>query len=300
MNSQGVKDEKYLDQLLQDDSYVAQIKLDGMRAVVHITSSGLRIFSRSAGVADPSRPLEKTSSLPHLASLVFPELVGTVLDCEILIPGKDSAELAGTVHRKELSQDNTKVMLFVFDCIQICGKKITDKTLRHRLSELLSISHKLQSEFITILPFASTTSQKRKLYNKVQANGGEGIMLKNLNATYLEGGRPSGNWYKAKKSASYDCVITGFSLGKGKYNTQIGAVRFGQYVNGKLTELGQASGMNDEERFLMSRFQDQYIGKVVTIKGMERLKSGAIRHPQYVGLRKDKQPKDCIYYKGEQ
>ncbi len=300
MNSQGVKDEKHLDQLLQDDSYVAQIKLDGMRAVVHITSSGLRIFSRSAGVADPSRPLEKTSSLPHLASIVFPELVGTVLDCEILATGKDSAELAGLVHRKEVDSDNTKVKLFVFDILSVSGKKITDKTLRHRLSELLSISHKLQSEFITILPFASTSAQKRKLYNKVQANGGEGIMLKNLNATYLEGGRPANNWYKAKKSASYDCVITGFSLGKGKYNTQIGAVKFGQYVNGKLIELGQASGMNDEERLLMSRFQDQYIGKVVTIKGMERLKSGAIRHPQYVGLRKDKQPKDCVWYRGEQ
>lgn len=300
MNAQGVKDEKHLDQLLQDDNYVAQVKLDGMRAVVHITSSGLRIFSRSAGVADPSCPLEKTSSLPHLALLVFPELVGTVLDCEILIPGKDSAELAGTVHRKELSQDNTKVMLFVFDCLQRNGISLRNKTLRHRLSELLTISNKLQSEFISILPFASTTTQKRKLYDKVQASGGEGIMLKNLNATYLEGGRPANNWYKAKKSASYDCVITGFSLGKGKYNTQIGAVKFGQYVNGKLTELGQASGMNDEERLLMSRFQEQYIGKVVTVKGMERLKSGAIRHPQYVGLRKDKQPKDCIFYKGEQ
>ena len=110
MNSQGVKDEKHLDQLLQDDSYVAQIKLDGMRAVVHVTSSGLRIFSRSAGVADPSRPLEKTSSLPHLAALVFPELVGTVLDCEILAPGKDSAELAGLINRKEIDSDNTKVI----------------------------------------------------------------------------------------------------------------------------------------------------------------------------------------------
>lgn len=300
MNAQGVKDESHLIQLLQDDNYIAQIKLDGMRAVVHVTENGLRIFSRSSGVGDPTRPLEKTSSLPHLAKLKLPELVGTVLDCEILIPGKDSAELAGTVHRKELSQDNTKVMLFVFDCLQRNGISLRGKTLRHRLSELLSISHKLQSEFITILPFATTTAQKRKLYDKVQANGGEGIMLKNLNATYLEGGRPTNNWYKAKKCASYDCVITGFSLGKGKYNTQIGAVKFGQYMNGKLTELGQASGMNDEERLLMSRFQDQYIGKVVTIKGMERLKSGAIRHPQYVGLRKDKQPKDCIYYKGEQ
>jgi ATP-dependent DNA ligase len=300
MNAQGVKDEKHLDQLLQDDSYVTQIKLDGMRAVVHVTSSGLRIFSRSAGVADPSRPLEKTASLPHLASLVFPELVGTVLDCEILIPGKDSAELAGTILRKELNQDNTKVKLFVFDCLQIQGERLTDKPLRFRLNALMSYAHKLSSQHIIILPYFNTTATKRNLYKNVFAGNGEGIMLKNLNATYLEGGRPSGNWYKAKKSASYDCVITGFSLGKGKYNTQIGAVKFGQYVNGKLTELGQASGMNDEERLLMSRFQDQYIGKVITIKGMERLKSGAIRHPQYVALRKDKQPKDCVYYKGEQ
>ncbi len=300
MNAQGVKDEKHLNQLLQDSNYIAQIKLDGMRAIVHVTETGLRIYSRSAGVADPTCPLEKTSSLPHLAALKFPELVGTVLDCEILIPGKDSAELAGTVHRKELNQDNTKVKLFVFDCLQHNGISLRDKSLRHRISELLLFSHTLQSEFISILSFANTTAQKQKLYAKVIASGGEGIMLKNMNATYLEGARPANNWYKAKKSASYDCVVMGFSTGKGKYNTQIGAVKFGQYVNGKLIELGQASGMNDEERLLMSRFQDQYIGKVVTIKGMERLKSGAIRHPQFVGLRKDKQPKDCIYYRGEQ
>ncbi|MFA5833950.1 MAG: hypothetical protein WDA22_10795 [Bacteroidota bacterium] len=300
MNAQGVKDEKHLDQLLRDDNYVAQIKLDGMRAVVHVTAKGLRVFSRSAGVADPTHPLEKTASLPHLASLVFPELVGTVLDCEILAPGKDSAEIAGLVHRKENSDESNEVKIFVFDCLMINGKKITDKSFQARFGYLLSISYKLQCDHISILPFASSPLQKRKLYESVIASGGEGIMLKNLNATYLEGGRPANNWYKAKKSATYDCVITGFSLGKGKYNTQIGAVKFGQYVNGKLTELGQASGMSDEERLLMSRCQDQYIGKVVTIKGMERLKSGAIRHPQYGGLRKEKQPKDCVWYRGEQ
>ena len=49
-------------------SYIAQEKLDGMRAIVHITKQGLRIFSRSAGVEDPTQPLEKTSALPHLAT----------------------------------------------------------------------------------------------------------------------------------------------------------------------------------------------------------------------------------------
>ena len=300
MNSQGIKNSDHLNILLDSSDYIAQIKLDGMRAIVHVTQDGLRIFSRSAGVADPTRPLEKTTSLPHLAMLKFPELVGTVLDCEILVSGKDSAELSGMIHRKDAAADNTKVKLFVFDILMLNGKKITDRSLRYRLSELLSISNKIQSEHIVILPYSTTPFQKRKLYERVIATGCEGIMLKRLDAPYREGERPANTWFKAKKSASYDCVITGFSLGKGKYNTQIGAVKFGQYVNGKLTGLGQASGMNDEERLLMSRFPEQYIGKVVTIKGMERLKSGAIRHPQYVGLRKDKQPKDCIYYKGEQ
>jgi ATP-dependent DNA ligase len=286
--------------LLDSPDYVVQVKLDGMRAIVHITSDGLRIFSRSAGVADPSKPFEKTSSLPHIASLKYPELVGTVLDCEILVPGKDSAELSGMVNRKDQTNDSNAVKIFVFDCLIINGKKITDKSFQARFGYLLSISYKLQCEHISILPFASSPLQKRKLYETVIASGGEGIMLKRLDAKYVEGERPSNNWYKAKKSATYDCVVMGFSTGKGKYNTQIGAVKFGQYVEGKLIELGQTSGMTDNIRRDMSINPNKYLGKVVTIKGMERLKSGAIRHPQFGGMRIDKHPLQCIWYRGEQ
>jgi ATP-dependent DNA ligase len=92
----------------------------------------------------------------------------------------------------------------------------------------------------------------------------------------------------------------GFTSGKGKYNTQIGAVRFGQYVNGKLVELGQASGMTDGVRAQMTEHPSRWVGMVVVIKGMERLKSGAIRHPQFVAIRADKYQQDCIYRKDEQ
>ena len=82
MNAQGVKNEAHFQQLMEDPRYLCQEKLDGMRAIVHITADGLRIFSRSAGVNDPTRPLEKTSSLPHLARLQFPKLSGTILDAK--------------------------------------------------------------------------------------------------------------------------------------------------------------------------------------------------------------------------
>jgi hypothetical protein len=66
---------------------------------------------------DPTQPLEKTDALPHLASLQFPFLAGTVLDCEILVPGKDSATTAGTVNRKDTNGDSRRVKMFVFDVI---------------------------------------------------------------------------------------------------------------------------------------------------------------------------------------
>jgi ATP-dependent DNA ligase len=303
MNCQGVKNEAHLKQLLNDDNFIAQEKLDGMRAIVHITPSGLRIFSRSAGVADPTRPLEKTSALPHLAALQFPEMVGTILDCEILARGMDSAQLSGTIHKKDVS-DNRTVNLFVFDILSIKGTDLTNRTLLQRLSWLQTIRKKIVSPYIIFLPWANTSKDKQELYQHIIQNNGEGVVLKNLYSTYIQGARPSDNWYKAKKSMTIDAIVIGFTIGKGRYNTKIGAVRFGQYVNTPegwiLKELGQVSGMKDIERQDMSLHPQKYIGRVVVIKGMERLKSGAIRHCQFVALRSDKNPNQCRWYEGEQ
>jgi ATP-dependent DNA ligase len=300
MNAQGVRDDAHLQALLDDPRYLAQEKLDGMRAIVHITRSGLRIFSRSAGVEDPTRPLEKTSALPHLAALSFPDLSDTILDCEILAPGIDSATLSGTVHRKNGNGDCSTVHLFVFDILTFGDRDLSALTLEERLGHLVTLQRQLQSEYIHFLPWARTSTDKRHLYESVLANGGEGIMLKRLDECYVQGGRPANNWYKAKKSSTFDSVVMGFTHGKGKYNDTVGAVVFGQYIDGRLTELGQASGMTDRIRKQMGSNPEAFIGKVVLIQGMERLKSGAIRHPRFIAMRSDKIPTECIWYQGEQ
>jgi ATP-dependent DNA ligase len=304
MNAQGVRNQEHLEQLLSDNNYVAQEKLDGMRAVVHVTSSGLRIFSRSAGVNDPTSPLEKTTALPHLAALKFPGMESTILDCEILASGMDSAQLSGAIHKNEVSDDNRLVKLYVFDILRFLGKDLTEKTLHERLGFLLTAKTRIYSKHIIYLPYAFSTKEKQELHQSIIAKNKEGIMLKRLNASYVLGGRPANNWYKRKKSMNIDAVILGFTTGKGKYNTQIGAVRFGQYVKTPkgwiLKELGQASGFSDIQRKEFSSHPERYIGKVLTIKGMERLKSGAIRHPIFVEIRSDKNPKQCRWYEGEQ
>ena len=297
MNAQGVGRGNQVAKLLADSRYIAQEKLDGMRAVVHITRSGLRIFSRNAGVNDPKRPLEKTSSLPHLASIKIAKLVGTILDCELLAPGADSASIAGRVN----SGDNSHtVHLYVFDVLAFCGIETTFSALSKRLILLNSITPIISSEFVHVLPWAESTLAKTTLYKEVMDSKSEGLMFKNLHASYEKGARPRDNWIKFKKEASFDCVVMGFTTGKGKYNTHIGAVRFGQYVDGKLVELGQASGMTDEIRREMTISPGAYLDKVITIRGQERLKSGAIRHPRFIGLNTTKRPQECIWYPGEQ
>lgn len=299
MNAVGVKDDGQLDRLLDDPAFIAQEKLDGIRAIVHVTKDGLRIFSRSAGVADPTRPLEKTSALPHLAAIQLPGLSGTILDSEILLPGEDSATLAGTVHRKDGNGQNHLVKIFVFDILRYRHVNMMNKFYDDRLIILDEIQTQLSSPHIVVLPVADTSKSKRALYDNVLKSGGEGIILKRLDTYYYPAARPTNNWYKAKRSATFDCVVIGFTRGMGKFNSRIGAVRFGQYINGTLVELGQCSGMTDAIRTDMSANPDTWIGRVVTIKGMERLKSGAIRHPQYDRIRFDKQPEECIWYQGE-
>jgi len=298
MNAQGVRDGDHVEELFKDDNYIAQEKLDGMRAVVHITDKGLRIFSRSAGVADNTRPLEKTQSLPHLKDLVVNGMEGCVLDAELLVLGSDSAQIAGAVNSKE---GTDRATLCVFDLLVMHGVSMMDTKLSVRLGMLASLApYLLGLDHIVVVPWYQKEMDKRSLLDTMFANGKEGIMFKNMAATYCQGGRPANNWYKCKKSATYDVIIMGFTEGQGKFVNGIGAVVFGQYLNGVLTEMGQTSGMTDDIREAMSDDREMWLGQVMKVGGMERLKSGAIRHPRYLGIVEDKKAEDCIYSPTEQ
>jgi len=295
MAANGIKEAEAA-RFITAGNYIAQEKLDGMRATIHVTATGLRIFSRSAGVADPTKPLEKTASIPHLAALRYPDLVGSILDCELLVPGLDAAGIAGEINSRFGAK---KAQAYVFDLISLRGKKLNNVGLETRINYLRQADPN-HSEYITLLPYATSTDEKRALYDRIMNGKGEGIMFKNSTGSYVEGGRPIGNWFKLKKSITVDCIIVGFTRGEGKYNNSIGAVRFGQFINGKLTEIGQASGMTDALRDQFAANPDAYIGRVITIKGQERLKSGAIRHCQWSGFNIQKQPQDCVWYPNEQ
>lgn len=84
------------------------------------------------------------------------------------------------------------------------------------------------------------------------------------------------------------------------FNDWIGAVKFGKYdKDGNLVELGECSGLTDELRKDMSENPDKYIGQAIEIGAMERTKDGFYRHPQFIRMRPDKNPSECVLEEDE-
>jgi ATP-dependent DNA ligase len=132
----------------------------------------------------------------------------------------------------------------------------------------------------------------KALLATVRARGGEGIVLKDMSKPYYEG------WTKAKNIETHDCVITGFEMStEGKYAKKnwIGAIKIGQYKNGKLVPVGKCSGMTDAFRKELSENKQKFIGHCIEIETQTRLPSGLFRHGRFNRMRHDKNPKDCAF-----
>jgi len=70
--------------------------------------------------------------------------------------------------------------------------------------------------------------------------GIEGWVLKNSNYQ---------DWWKVKPQKTIDCIVTGFKDGNGKYLGGVGALKVSAYINGRLVEIANVSGMSDDVRW---------------------------------------------------
>jgi ATP-dependent DNA ligase len=100
-----------------------------------------------------------------------------------------------------------------------------------------------------------------------------------------------GNYYKLSNLSDDIIPVT-----KYHYKGWIGSIKFGEYENDVLVERGNISGMDESLRAEISANPESYIGKVVEVDGMERIKkTKAIRQPVFKRFRDDKLPEECIY-----
>jgi bifunctional non-homologous end joining protein LigD len=140
------------------------------------------------------------------------------------------------------------------------------------------------------------------------ACGQEGLILKNLDQKYPFGER---QWLKYKCTQEQEFVVLGYTSPTGK-RTHLGALLVGYYNDAgdiqyagrvgtgysdrTLAELGpKLQALGPGESFAKVKGSTWVEPKLVAqVKFMNWTKDGKLRHPSFVSLRDDKQPRDVV------
>jgi len=275
-----------LEKLMDDPKYIAEVKLDGYRAIFEDGEFYSRLGNQLG------------DKVPHLVSLL--SKYNIILDGELCLPSatsnsSDVTRILGSLPEKAVARQEElgKLRYVIFDVLELGYAVMTGLTWAQR-RETLRRWFTCVSD-IEGIELSEVYEDKRGLLASVEASGGEGIMLKNVDSLYYPDKRPESVWYKVKKHIIYDVVVMGFTEGKGKYEGLIGAIEFGLYKDGTLTYCGQCSGFSDALRNELTDNMESYENTVFEIKAMERTKDGNFRHPVFSQWRDDKLPTQCLW-----
>jgi len=186
-----------------------------------------------------------------------------------------------------------KGQIVLFDILEFGDEKLLDKpysfryALLKRLQSTSSLPENCQVAPCFQKSIAGTIWRDLVMTEKV-----EGLILRDSQDSYHEA------LWRAKWKLQDDFVIVDVNPGKGKHYGRLGSVGVGLYVKGKLVKLMDVGGgfTDDEREWLWSR-RSTLPGKVITVEGRARFRSGALRSPNFIAFRDDKHPFECVWKK---
>lgn len=294
------------------DGWQIEWKWDGIRAQLLRRGAEVVLWSRGEEIVTPAFPeiVEAAARLPG----------GTVLDGEILA-WREGHPLPFSVLQRRLGRKTAAatilceapVRFIAYDCLEVAGQDIREKSLEARREQLDALVKPLESVAFGLSPVIVESEWEaiEALWREARERGVEGFILKRSGSPYRVG-RLKGDWWKWKSEPyTVDAVMisaqTGHGRRAGRYTDYAFAVRDGE----ELVPVAKAySGLDDKEIALVDRFVRQHTlakhGPVRTIEaklvfelGFEgiaastRHKSGvALRFPRILRWRHDKKPEE--------
>lgn len=283
--------------LLTGDSWLHQIKWDGIRGITYIDDGKFRVYTKSGR--------ERTSFYPELGDTVS-LLKGkqAVLDGEIVVFDSQSRPSFQSVLTRERvrTKENLPIYLqrypvhyIIFDILYLNGKDLRNLSLEDR-AEILQ-AHIQKNARITITDNFHDSVQ---LYHLMREKNFEGIVSKNKASKYIAGKKHS-QWYKTKIYKKILAIIAGLSWKAGMPNS----VLLGIYHQQGLVYIGNASiGLSQNDLRLLkehssSNFLEQspfinldqvketsWLKPILTcwVSFLEWTEGKSLRHPQIVGF----------------
>ncbi len=225
-------------------------KLDGIRAYW----TGKELLFRSG------RPV-------HAPRWFIQKLPPFAVDGELWSKRGDFEHISSIVRDKEPSSEWKKIGYYIFDVPEAKGG------LLKRLETLKPFCN----DIVHLIPQKRISSKKalQNYLKKVEAKGGEGVVVRDQKAPYIP--KRTAKALKVKSFLDDECEVVGYKKGKGKFAEKVGSLicRW----RGKSIKIG--SGLTNELRIHPPR-----IGTLVTFKYKGLSRYGNPRFPVFLRVRR--------------
>jgi len=294
------------DRRFSDPGWIYERKLDGERCIARREGSEVRLLSRNGK--------DLGDTYPELAEALAGQDGGAfVVDGEIVaFEGKLTSfsrlqKRMQISDRKEARASGVKVYYYVFDLLHLNGYDTTDVGLRHRKA-LLRKALKFRDP---VRYTAHRNEDGEKYHREACRKGWEGIIAKRADSRYVH--TRSRDWLKFKCVNQQEFVIGGYTEPEGQ-RIGFGALLIGYYDDGDLIYAGKVGTGYDDETLerLSSRltsverkhppFDEGDLPQrdvhwvrpelVCEVGFTEWTADGKLRHPRFLGLRRDKDAED--------
>jgi hypothetical protein len=256
-------------------------KLDGLRCIIVKHSGEVTMFTRNGSVLE---------TLPRIkASIESAPWDNFVLDGEAL--GEDWNESASVIMSHKKGKDDSNITYHVFDAMHFDdwrGQENSSK-LSTRVDLIAELVEKLQKDSPVVQvggKNVTTEEDLLKFYAECMDAGYEGIMVKDVNASYCF--KRSSSVLKLKPVATYEGVVVGH------YEGRRGSKREGLWggfqivmPNGIVTRVG--GGFTDVMKAEINIDPESWIGRVIEVEGQPEpltldglTRDGRVRFPVFI------------------
>lgn len=301
------------DEFPQGSKWIAQVKWDGVRVLTYYDEKQVRLFNRKLR--------ERTLHYPEIAAISdYCDARSVILDGEVIALGADGKPSFYEVMRRDglrrlekvpVMQREVPITYMVFDILYANGKWVTSEPLEKRQQLLRAmITPSSQIQLVDNFPDA------KALFEAVQGQGMEGVIIKDLTSGYLINGKDE-RWRKKKYYRDLIAVVGGVTLQDqivnalllGLYDQEGSLWYIGHAGTGKLSRtdwrnLTEAIKPLVQKESPFANRPQRLAGTVwvqpemtVKVQFMEWVDGHSLRQPSIQGI-VDVPPRSCVFEPG--
>ncbi|HEY6332209.1 MAG TPA: non-homologous end-joining DNA ligase, partial [Blastocatellia bacterium] len=300
-----------VDEPFSDEDWIYESKWDGVRTLTYVDRGKYRLASRRQNDVTSKYP-----ELDHVTSVVQADQA--VLDGEVVaLDRKGMPRFQLLQHRFGLKvgphlrkgEDDGTIVYYVFDLVYLNGYDLSGVGLIKRKELLRAIIGPDR----TIRFSDHVVGDGEEFFAQVEKIKLEGMIAKRSASRYVQ--KRSRDWLKVKTQQRQEVVIGGYTEPRAS-REYFGALVVGLYDGEDLKYVGHAGGGFDQKSLkqVYNLMRPLKINKspfstpvktnepvqwikprlVCEVKFAEWTDDGRMRQPIFLGLRDDKDPKDCV------